>query len=210
MREEVNGKRATIKQIGREVAPDIEYVTFWRAYWEYARAVASPSEVTIRLDHKPGERVQVDFSDGVWLTDRASGKKPLTQLFLGVLPFSSYTFGEFVLDQKLSTFIGLHERMFAYFGGITSYVVVDNLKSGVYRPDLYDADVNPTYCDFANHMGFAVLPARPRKPRDKGSGESHNGVLQRDFYQQVCHQVFYSLEELNAVLRRYLDELAQE
>ena len=43
----------------------------------------------------------------------------------------------------------------------------DNLKSGVHKPQHYDPDVNPTYSDFANHMGFAVVPARPRKPRDK-------------------------------------------
>jgi transposase len=210
VRQEVSAKGTTIKQIGREVAPEIEYVKFWRAYWEYASLVASPSKVTIRLDHKPAEKVQVDFSDGVWLTDRATGKKTLTQLFLGVLPFSSHVFGEFVLDQKLSTFIGLHERMFAHFGGVTPYLVVDNLKSGVHKAHLYDPDINPTYCDFANHMGFAVLPARPRKPRDKGSGESHIGVLQRDFYQQVRHQVFYSLEELNVILRCYLEQLARE
>jgi hypothetical protein len=162
------------------------------------------------LDHQPGDKVQVDFSDGVWLTDRATGKKTLTQLFLGVLPFSSHVFGEFVLDQKLPTFIGLNERMFSYFGGVTPYLVLDNLKSGVHRAHLYDPDLNPTYCDFANHMGFAVLPARPRKPRDKGSGETHIGVLQRDFYQRVRDQVFYSLEELNAVLRRYLEHLTQE
>jgi transposase len=208
VREEVAAKGTTIKQVGREVAPEIEYVKFWRAYWEYGSAAASPSEVTIRLDHKPGEKVQVDFSDGVWLTDRTTGKKTLTQFFLGVLPFSAHVFGEFALDQKLSTFIGLHERMFSYFGGVTPYLVVDNLKSGVHKAHLYDPDLNPTYCDFANHMGFAVLPARPRKPRDKGSGESHIGVLQRDFYQQVRNQVFYSLEELNLVLRRYLKELS--
>ena len=52
VRQEVNGKGTTIKQIGREVAPQIEYVKFWRAYWEYARAAASPNEVTIRIDHK--------------------------------------------------------------------------------------------------------------------------------------------------------------
>jgi transposase len=210
VRQEVNGNGTTIKQIGREVAPEIEYVKFWRAYWEYASPVASPSDVTIRLDHKPGEKVQVDFTDGLWVTDRATGNKTLTQFFLGVLPFSAYVFGEFVLDQKLPTFIGLHERMFAYFGGMTPYLVVDNLKSGVHRAHLYDPDVNPTYCDFANHMGFAVLPARPRKARDKASGESHIGVLQRDFYQRVRNHVFYSLEELNAVLRRYLENLTQE
>jgi hypothetical protein len=45
------------------VAPAIKYVKFWRAYWEYASPLASPSEATIRLDHKPGEKVQVDFSE---------------------------------------------------------------------------------------------------------------------------------------------------
>ena len=119
--------------------------------------------MTIRLDHKPAEKTQIDFCDGLFITDRVTGNKTLTQFFLGVLPFSSYFFGEFVLDQKLSTFIGVQSRMFAYFGGITPYVVVDNLKSGVHKADLYDPDVNATYCDFANHMGFAVLPARPRK-----------------------------------------------
>jgi hypothetical protein len=47
-------------------------------------------------------------------------------------------------------------------------------------------------------------------PGGKGSGESHIGVLQRDFYQRVRDQVFYSLEELNTVLRRYLEHLTQE
>ncbi len=42
----------------------------------------------------------------------------MTQFFLGVLPFSSYIFGEFVLDQKLPTFIAVQQRMFAYFGGV--------------------------------------------------------------------------------------------
>ena len=195
VRQEVNGKGTTVKQIGREVAADIEYVKFWRVFRE--RVGPQGAGVTIRLQHKPGEKTQVDFCDGLFITDPMSGKKTLTQFFLGVLPFSSYTFGEFVFDQKLPSFIGVQERMFAYFGGVTSYLVVDNLKSGVQRADRYDPDVNPTYCDFANHMGFAVLPARPYKPRDKGSGESAIGVIQRDFFQEVRNQVFYSLVELN-------------
>lgn len=109
---------------------------------------------------------------------------------------SSYTFGEFVLDQKLPTFLGVQERMFFFFGGVTPYVTPDNLKSGVHQAHLYDPDVNPTYCDFANHMGFAVLPARPYKSRDKASVESANGVIQRGFFQEVRNRTFYSLAEL--------------
>jgi transposase len=207
VRQEVYGKGTTVKQIGQEVAPEIAYVKFWRVFREQTGRKASPQQVTIRLNHKPAEKTQVDFSDGVFITEPDSGKKTLTQLFLGVLPFSSYSFGEFVLDQKLGTFIGVQQRMFAYFGGVTPYLVVDNLKSGVQRADLYDPDVNPTYCDFANHMGFAVLPARPYKPKDKGSGECHIGVLQRDFFQEIRNRVFYSLEELNEALRHYLERL---
>ena len=207
VRQEVYGKGTTVKQIQREVAPEIAYVKFWRVFREKLGGQASLDQVTIRLDHKPAEKTQIDFSDGLWITEPQTGKKTLTQFFLGVLPFSSYIFGEFVLDQKLPTFIAVQQRMFAYFGGVTPYVVVDNLKSGVHRADLYDPDINPTYCDFANHMGFAVLPARPYKPRDKGSGESHIGVVQRGFFQEVRNRAFYSLSELNEALRRYLERL---
>ena len=207
VRKEVYGGGTTIKQIHAEVAPEVSYINFWRAFREKVPQKASPSEVTIRLHHKPGEKVQIDFCDGIPITDRLTGKTTKTHLFCGVLAFSSYAFGEFVLNQKLSTFIGVQERMFAYLGGVTPYVVVDNLKSGVHRAHLYDPDVNPTFSDFANHQGFAVLPGRPRKARDKAAGESNIGVIQRGFFQEVRNRTFYSLAELNAAFRNYLERL---
>lgn len=201
------GKGCTIKQIHREVQPEVPYVAFWRAFRE---KVPVAPEVVIRLQHKPGEKTQIDFCDGIGITDPRTGRVTKTQLFAGVLPFSSYTFGEFVLDQKLTTFIGVQERMFAFFGGVTPYVVPDNLKSGVSRAHLYDPDINPTYCDFANHTGFAVLPARPYKARDKGAGESAIGVIQRGFFNEVRNRVFYSLADLNAAFREYLHRLNHE
>lgn len=209
VRREVYGRGTTIKQVHQEVAPEVPYVRFWRALRDRVPRDASAHDVTIRLHHQPGERTQIDFCDGLPLTDPDTGKSTRTQLFCAVLPFSSYTFGEFVLDQKLATFIGVHHRMFAYFGGVTPYVIVDNLKSGVHRADLYDPDVNPTYCDFANHMGFAVLPARPAKARDKAAGESGIGVIQRGFFQEVRDRTFYTLADLNGVFRGYLERLNQ-
>jgi transposase len=203
VREEI-GKGCTIKQIHREESPEMSYLHFWRAFRDQ---VPVQPEVTIRLHHKPGERTHIDFTDGIPITDPKTGKKTPTELFVGVLPFSSYTFGEFVLDQKLPTFIGVQERMFFFFGGVTPYVTPDNLRSGVSRAHLYDPDVNPTYCDFANHMKFAVLPARPYKSRDKASVESANGVVQRGFFQEVRNRTFYSLGELNGAWREYLGRL---
>ena len=118
----------------------------------------------------------------------------------------AYTFGEFVWDQKLASFIESHERAWAFFGGVTPYVVVDNLKSGIKKAHRYDPDVNPTYCDYGNHQGFAVLPARPYTPRDKACVEATIGAIQRSFFQQVRNCAFYSLDEINRAFRVFLGE----
>ncbi|MGH8111840.1 MAG: hypothetical protein ACREPL_07910 [Rhodanobacteraceae bacterium] len=35
------------------------------------------------------------------------------------------------------------------------------------RAHRYDPELNPSYQDFAEHYGVAILPARVRKPRGK-------------------------------------------
>jgi transposase len=197
-----------IKTLHREFAPDgVTYMAFWH---EFRRQNPASPEVTIRLQHEPGERCYFDFADGVPIVDRVSGAKTKTQLLVSVLPFSSLTEAEFLPDQKQPNFIRAIERAFQRFGGVTPYVVVDNLKSAVQRAHLYDPDTNKTFVEFANHMGFAVLPARPYKPRDKAAVEAAVGVIQRQFFHQVRDTVFYSLEQLNNELRIFLDRLNNE
>lgn len=198
------GRGVALKVLWQEVCPNVDYLRFWRGL---RRLCPAMPEVVLRLQHKPGERCQIDYTDGIEIIDLKSGKKIKTQLFVGVLPFSSLTFGEFVADQKLPTFIGSQQNMFTFFGGVTSYVVVDNLKSGVTKAHIYDPDANRTYCEFGNHMGFAVLPARPRTPRDKGAVEGAIGIIQETFFARVRNRVFTSLFDLNHELRIYLTEL---
>lgn len=185
-------------------AKEISYLKFWR-YYKSLHPVSVP--VSMVLNHKPGERIFFDFTDGINIVDRATGEIKKTQLLCGVLAFSSLTFGEFTWDQKQESMLRGMEKVFKYFGGVTPYVTVDNLKSGVLRAHLYDPDVNPTFVDFANHWGFAVIPARPYHPRDKGKNESAIGVIQRQFYQEVREKIFYSLTDLNLEFRRYCDRL---
>jgi transposase len=98
-------------------------------------------------------------------------------------------------------------RAFEYFGCCPTVVTPDNLKSGVTKACRYEPDINPTYADLANHYGFAVLPARPRHPRDKAVVE--NGVLisKRWILSVLRHRTFYSLEELNKAIRELLERL---
>ena len=43
----------------------------------------------------------------------------------------------------------------------------DNWKSGVTKPCYYEPELNRTYNDLAIHYGVGILPARPRRARDK-------------------------------------------
>lgn len=196
-------KGVNVKALFEELELNVDYSTFAR---HLKGRMKEPIKPAVPLDHVAGERTQVDYCDGLFITDRRTGKRTKTQFFCGVLPFSSLTFGEFTMNQKLESFIRSHERMFSYFGGVTPYAVLDNLKSGVKNAHCWDPDLNPTYCDFGNHMGFAGLPARPYTPRDKASVEAAIGAIQRSFFQTYRDHTFYSLDELNRCFRTILDD----
>jgi transposase len=190
--------------IYKEIIPPISYSHFTKL--AKAQSPKALPRAAIRLQHVPGERTQVDYCDGLSVIDPKTGEAVKTQFFCGVLPASSFVFGEFTFSHKSKDFLRSHENMWHYFGGVSQYVVVDNLKSGVTKAHRYDPELNPAYCDFANHCGFAVLPARVRTPRDKACVEATIGVIQRDFFETFRNHKFYSLFELNQKFRTFLNE----
>jgi transposase len=191
--------------LAKELAGDkISYTQFWRQFYKIYPNVP---QATMRLEHKAGERCYFDYSEGIDVVDRATGEIKQTSLCCGVMAMSSYTYGEFSFTQKRDDLVRSMENAFRYFGGVTPYVTVDNQKAAVSRAHWYDPDVNPAFVDFANHWGFAVIPARPYKPQDKAANECGIGVVQRQFYQEVRNKTFYSLAELNCEFRKYLDRL---
>jgi transposase len=75
---------------------------------------------------------------------------------------------EAVWSEDLPTWVQCHVNALRFFGGATELWVPDNLKSGVTKPDRYEPELNPTYANLAEYYGVAVIPARVRKPKDKG------------------------------------------
>ena len=65
----------------------------------------------------------------------------------------------------------LHEEAFRYFGGVPSYVVLDNLKKGVLKPDLYEPELNPIYSAMLADYAVVADPARVADPEWKGCVE---------------------------------------
>ncbi|MBM4448871.1 MAG: IS21 family transposase [Chloroflexi bacterium] len=188
----------------KEKHPDgYQYTQFCEHYWRWRKKL----DYCMRQEHRGGEKLFIDYSDGLSIVDVLTGELVLTQLFLAVWGASNYTYAEATLSQTLADWIGSHGRAFAYFGCASRVLVPDNLKSGVSKACKYEPDLNPTYADMAEHYGCAVLPARPRKPKDKAPVE--NGVLiaKRWILAVLRHRTFYSLAELNAAIRECLERL---
>jgi transposase len=52
----------------------------------------------------------------------------------------------------------------------------------------------------AAHYGTTILPARPRKPRDKAKVEQAVLVIERWLLGRLRHRIFYSLADVNAAI----------
>jgi transposase len=97
--------------------------------------------------------------------------------------------------------------MFRFFGGVPRLVVPDNLKSGVHRASFYDPEINRSYGMMASHYGVGVLPARPRKPRDKAKVEAGVRFAQTYILGRLRRQTFFSLAEANAAIVVVLERI---
>ena len=86
------------------------------------------------------------------------------------------------------------------FAGRLRYVVLDNLKEGVLKPDLYEPELNPVYAAALAHYGVVADPARVRDPNRKGSVEHAIGHTQAT---ALKGRRFDSIEEQNTFLEHW-------
>ena len=179
------------------------YSAFCRRYNDWR----SRRDLVMRQSHKGGDKLFVDYADGLFVTHPLTGEMTLTQLFVAVWGASTFTYVEASLSQTLPDWIGAHTRAFTYFGAVPHLLVPDNLKSGVLKSCLYEPTLNASYQDMADHYGTAVLPTRPRRPRDKAKVENGVLVAKRWILAVLRHRVFHSLAEMNAAIRQLLETL---
>ena len=123
------------------------------------------------LEFLPGEEAQVDYGQGA-PTRTASGAYKRPCLFVMTLKFSGKSFRKVVWKTNQVIWAQLHEEAFRAFGGCPQYVVLDNLKEGVLRPDWYEPALNPVYAALLAHYGVVADPCRVRDPNRKGTVES--------------------------------------
>jgi len=174
------------------------YSRFCQKYHEWKLRL-SP---TMRQTHVAGERLFVDYAGKTLeVIDGTTGEVRPAQLFVAVVGASSYTYAEASFTQSLSDWIGSHTRAFSFYNGVTAIVVSDNLKAGITRACFYEPAVNRTYAEMAAHYGTAIVPARPRRPRDKAKAEAGVLVATRWIIAKLRNRQFFLLTDLNAAIR---------
>lgn len=186
----------------KERQPDgYQYTQFCRHYRAWQRRL----DVVMRQEHRAGEKLFVDFAgQTIPITDPRTGEIRQAQLFVAVLGASSYTYAEATPSQELPHWIAAHVHAFAHLGGASRLIVPDNLRSGVTSARRYEPEINPSYAEMAAHDGAAVIPTRPRKPRDKAKAEQGVLLAERWVLAALRHRTFFSLAEANAAIRERL------
>jgi len=103
--------------------------------------------------------MQVDFGSVGQLYDPVSKRLRTAFAFVATLGYSRHQYAELVFDQKVATWIALHKRTFAYFGGVPKRVIPDNLKAAVLKVLVHDPILGEAYRRMALYYGFLVSPS---------------------------------------------------
>lgn len=163
---------------------------------------------SMRQSHPVGERLFVDYSGPtVPIVNPSTGELRNAEIFVAVLGASNYTFVCATWSQSMEDWIGAHVKAFEFYGGVPELVVPDQLKSAVTQSHRYDPGLNESYQHMAQHYRVGIMPARPRKPKDKAKVENAVLVVQRWILARLRNLTFFSLFELNQHIRRLLEDL---
>ena len=177
-------------------------------YCQLYHAWRSQISPVMRQRHIAGEKMFVDYAGHtIEVFDLDTGEVRQAQIFVAVLGASNYSYAEATWSQTLPDWITSHVRAMTFFRACPKIVVPDNLKSGVTKPCFFEPRINPTYADLAAHYGVAIIPARPRMPRDKAKVEVGVQIVERWVLAKLRHRHFTSLGALNQAIFQLIGEL---
>ena len=88
-----------------------------------------------RLAFLPGEEMQVDYGEGALTRVPGTERWRKPRLFVATLRYSRRSYRCVVWRSSQEVWARLHEQAWRHFGGSCRYVVLDNLKEGVLKPD---------------------------------------------------------------------------
>jgi len=180
----------------------ISYSSFKRFAKQHEIAL-NPGLATCRIEVAPGLEIQIDYGYMGYLFDPLAKKKRKVYAFIGTLSYSRHMFVQFVYKQDQQSFVASHVDMFEYFGGVTAKLIIDNLKAGVIKPDLYQPEINRIYQEMAEHYRTFIDTCRVRHPKDKGKVENQVPVVRQQFRKQLALNANTDIVLANQLVREW-------
>jgi transposase len=97
--------------------------------------------------------------------------------------------------------------MLRFFGSPPGLLIPDNLQSGVNKPSFHDPEIDRSDAKMAAHDNVGVVPARPRKPKDKAAVEAGVRFAQSCVLGRLRNVTFFSLAECNTAIDAALERM---
>ena len=201
LRQELGRKGVTLQLLWQEYRrehPDgYGRSRFCELYQQWAGAL----DPVLRQVHVPGEKLFVDWAgQTVAIHNPADGTTVQAHLFVAVLGASNKVFAEAFPNEQLDSWITAHSHAYAFYSGVPRVTVPDNPKTAVTQPCRYEPRLHRSYQEMAEHYGTVILPARPKKPRDKAKVETGVQIAERQILAVLRDQRFFSIAALNEAI----------
>jgi transposase len=208
LRQELARKGVTLQLLWQEYRrehPDgYSRSRFCELYQQWVGA----QDPVLRQVHVPGEKLFVDWAgQTVEIHNPVDGSTTQAHLFVAVLGASNMIFAEAFPNEQLDSWITAHAHAYGFYGGVARVTVPDNPKTAVTQSCRYEPRLHRSYKDMADHYGTVILPARPRKPRDKAKVETGVQIAERQILAVLRDQRFFSVCALNEAIAPLLARL---
>jgi transposase len=207
---ELGRRSVTLRLLWQEYRQRVPNGYAYTQYCEYYHRWAETLDPVMRHVHVPGEKMFVDWAGQTVPIHGPEGVVSQASLFIAVLGASNKTFAEAFENQKLPAWIMAHCHAYAFFEGVARVTVPDNPKTGVTAPCRYEPQLHRTYQEMAEHFGSVVIPARPRRPRDKAKAEGGVLIAERQILAVLRDQTFFGVGALNEAIRPLLAKLNEQ
>ena len=207
LHQELRRKGVTLQLLWQEYRQIYPAGYGYSRFCELYQAWAGTLCPVLRQVHLPGEKMFVDWAGQTMPIYNPDGTESAAQIFVAVLGFSNKTFAEAFPNQQLASWVAAHCHAYTFFNGVTRVTVPDNPKTAVTKPCRYEPILHRTYQEMADHYGTVVLPARPKKPRDKAKVEGGVLIAERQILAALRDQRFFSLGELNQAIAKLVAQL---
>lgn len=166
-------------------------------------------DVVVPLPTQPGLEAQVDFGYAGRFYDPATGVMRRAWVFAFILCHSRMAFVKLVFDQKVETWLALHEQAFRALG-VPTVVVPDNTRRAVLRAAFgidSPTELERSYRELAERLGFRIDPAPPGEPRKRGKVEA---TVKYVLASGLKGLEGMPLDEADAALQRWNREVASK